>query len=155
MGRESSDQTMTHSSIVLLQERFRQLQRAKEMREEKQMLRLFSEFDRCTSPPSINYNTHNHKQSNLFFQSELLRSVPPKVAAPAIVPSSHITCLSLWPDSHVSDNMKKAHWLDNKSWLPDKSTTSTFYDVHDHDNECDVDTSLHLQDMYACTYTRV
>ncbi|KAK1403150.1 Chlorophyll a/b-binding family protein [Heracleum sosnowskyi] len=141
MGRESSDQTMTHSSLVLLQERFRQLQRVKEMRQEKEMLRLFSESDRCTSPPSINYNTHNHKPSNLFFQSELLRSVPPKVAAPVIVPSSHITCLSLWPD--VSDNTKKAHWIKNKTWLPNKSTT-TFYDVDDHDNECDVDTSLHL-----------
>lgn len=145
MGRESSEQTMTHSSIILLQERFRQLQRVKEMREEKGMLRLFSDSDRCTSPPSINYNTHNHKPSNRFFQSELLHPLPPKVAAPEIAPPSHITCLSLWPHSQVSSNTKKARWLNDKSWLPNKSTTTTFYDVNDHDNEsCDVDTSLHL-----------
>lgn len=143
MGRESSDQTMTHSSIVLLQERFRQLQRVKKMREEKEMLRLFSEADRCTSPPRIKYKTHNHKPQNLFFQSEVLHPLPPKVAAPTIMSSSHITCLSLWPDSHVSDNTKKARWLNDKSWLPNRSTTA-FYDVNEHDNECDVDTSLHL-----------
>lgn len=144
MGRESSDQTMIHSSIVLLQERFRQLQKVKEMREEKEMLRLFSESDRCASPPSMKYNAHHHKPSNLFFQSELFHPLPPKVAAPATPPSSQITCLSLWPDSHVSSNKKKTHCLNNKSWLPNKSTTP-FYDVNDHGNESDdVDTSLHL-----------
>lgn len=144
MGRESSDQTMARSSIVLLQERFRQLQRVKEMREEKEMLKLFSDSDLSTT---INYNTHRYNPSNLFFQSELLRALPPKVAttSPATPPSScHVTCLSLWPEStHVQDNTKKTHCLNNKSWLANKSA-GPFYDVDAHDNECDVDTSLHL-----------
>uniref|UniRef100_A0A803QBX2 Uncharacterized protein n=1 Tax=Cannabis sativa TaxID=3483 RepID=A0A803QBX2_CANSA len=44
--KNCSDGTSHHSSIALLQERFRQLQRAKEMREEKELLRLLSESER-------------------------------------------------------------------------------------------------------------
>lgn len=54
------------SSIALLQERFRQLQRAKEMRKEKEILRLFSE-------PSERTNTNiNSRPTGLFFHSESL-----------------------------------------------------------------------------------
>ncbi|KAL6005160.1 hypothetical protein ACLOJK_005722 [Asimina triloba] len=58
------------SSIALLQERFRQLQRVKEMREEREQLRLFVEPDeigptnRC-EPSSLS--------STLFFHPELIR----------------------------------------------------------------------------------
>ncbi|KAG6404750.1 hypothetical protein SASPL_132326 [Salvia splendens] len=40
MGRQNKDPEIVGSSIVLLQERFKQLQKLKEMREETQMLRL-------------------------------------------------------------------------------------------------------------------
>ncbi|XP_047940757.1 uncharacterized protein LOC125188060 [Salvia hispanica] len=40
MGRQHKDPAIVGSSIVLLQERFKQLQRLKEMREETQNLRL-------------------------------------------------------------------------------------------------------------------
>ena len=138
MGRESSDRTMAHSSIVLLQERFRQLQRVKEIREEKEMLKLFAQSD--TS------NSHIHKpSSHVFFQSELLHPLPQKVAAPTIPPSSHITCLSLWPDSLTT---KRANFdiinTKNLSQLGHDSSSSLFYDVEDHENESSVDTSLHL-----------
>lgn len=39
MGRESGDSIVIQSSIALLQERFKQLQRMKEMREERELLR--------------------------------------------------------------------------------------------------------------------
>lgn len=42
MGRED-DSAVVHSSIALLQERFRQLERAKEMRQEKELLQRVSE----------------------------------------------------------------------------------------------------------------
>lgn len=146
MGREFSDQTAFHSSsIALLQERFRQLQRVKEMREEKEMFRFFPESDRCTNPPSRKYNTPQHKPFTLFnFQSELLLPSSPNVAAQAISTSSQIkTCLSLWPDhsTHVAENViKKSHCLNNKSWF---SNTTPLFVVNDYD-ESDVDTSLHL-----------
>ncbi|KAI3457729.1 hypothetical protein Pfo_014392 [Paulownia fortunei] len=40
MGRQNKDPAVAGSSIVLLQERFKQLQRLKEMREERQLLKL-------------------------------------------------------------------------------------------------------------------
>ncbi|KAL1555417.1 hypothetical protein AAHA92_11159 [Salvia divinorum] len=40
MGRQNKDPAIVDSSIVLLQERFKQLQKLKEIREETQMLRL-------------------------------------------------------------------------------------------------------------------
>ncbi|URD97971.1 hypothetical protein MUK42_30500 [Musa troglodytarum] len=46
MGRQSNDATVRCSSIALLQERFRQLQRIKEMREEKRILRMIAEAER-------------------------------------------------------------------------------------------------------------
>ncbi|KAK2378260.1 hypothetical protein P8452_49770 [Trifolium repens] len=42
MGRQDNDPTMVNSSIALLQERFRQLEKVKERREGKQLLRLLS-----------------------------------------------------------------------------------------------------------------
>ncbi|KAH6781012.1 hypothetical protein C2S52_012249 [Perilla frutescens var. hirtella] len=39
MGRQNKDGAVVGSSIVLLQERFKQLQRLKEMREERQILK--------------------------------------------------------------------------------------------------------------------
>ncbi|KAK6919230.1 hypothetical protein RJ641_015134 [Dillenia turbinata] len=45
MGRQNGDPTVITSSIALLQERFRQLERARERREEKEFLKLFSDSD--------------------------------------------------------------------------------------------------------------
>lgn len=57
MGRQSSDhRTVVGSSIALLQERFRRLERARERREEQDLLKLFSESQPMimfpVSPPS-------------------------------------------------------------------------------------------------------
>ncbi|KAF4394104.1 hypothetical protein F8388_017917 [Cannabis sativa] len=53
--KNCSDGTSHHSSIALLQERFRQLQRAKEMREEKELLRLLSESERSNPTTTKRY----------------------------------------------------------------------------------------------------
>ncbi|GLU17250.1 hypothetical protein SLE2022_336340 [Rubroshorea leprosula] len=42
-GDRQIDPTVVHPSIALLQERFRQLERAKEMRQEEELLRTFPE----------------------------------------------------------------------------------------------------------------
>lgn len=53
MGRQNGDPTMVGSSIALLQERFRQLQKVKERREEKELQKFLSETERVSrSDPS-------------------------------------------------------------------------------------------------------
>lgn len=46
MGRHNSEPTMVGTSIALLQERFRQLQKDKQRREKKELLNLLSESNR-------------------------------------------------------------------------------------------------------------
>lgn len=79
MGRQNKDPAVVGSSIMLLQERFKQLQRLKEMRQETQMLRLMpQEIDRPTSSSSssnetnyqdplslgLNFNSSHHRAMN-------------------------------------------------------------------------------------------
>ncbi|KAL6313799.1 hypothetical protein AAG906_010218 [Vitis piasezkii] len=84
MGRQSSDPIVIHSSIALLQERFRQLQRAKELREERELLRLFSQS------PGVN-PTEFPEPSRSFFQSELI--LPHRSPLPGSPPASP-TCIT-------------------------------------------------------------
>lgn len=94
MGREGGDPSKVSSSIALLQERFRQLQKVREKREEKQLLKLFTESERASSPsvcyePNrlpfqpevIGLNSHQLRQTNL-------RAM--------VIPES----ASLWPNSN-------------------------------------------------------
>ncbi|KAF5741378.1 hypothetical protein HS088_TW10G00375 [Tripterygium wilfordii] len=70
MVRPNGDSTMASSSIALLQERFRELQRVKEDREKKELLRLYSGSD----PPSMHYNQPTklgyHQQEMMFLPSK-------------------------------------------------------------------------------------
>ncbi|KAE8690155.1 Chitin-inducible gibberellin-responsive protein [Hibiscus syriacus] len=75
----SGDPTMVSSSVALLQERFRQLQKVREKREEKELLKLFSEPDhaaesikRCepngllsTFEPEMAFPSRQPKQDSL------------------------------------------------------------------------------------------
>ena len=65
MGRQSNDPTMVSSSIALLQERFRQLEKVKERREEKELLKLFAETERIM--PATHF-----EPSKLSFQPEMI-----------------------------------------------------------------------------------
>ncbi|KAB1221713.1 hypothetical protein CJ030_MR2G019940 [Morella rubra] len=131
MGREEDhDATVIHSSIALLQERFRQLQRVKEMREERELMRMLAE------PKQLNlYPPMQFEPSRLFFHSELI--TPPR--SPPQLP------LSLWPPSqsnHAGYRLSEA-----PSWATDHvpsvlTSLNHFSDISDSDS--DVDTSLHL-----------
>ncbi|GFZ12596.1 hypothetical protein Acr_23g0009810 [Actinidia rufa] len=69
-SRQRSESLVIHSSsIALLQERFRQLQRAKERREERELMRQVSKSHPTHSPTC-------HDPSRLFFNSELI--APPR-----------------------------------------------------------------------------
>ncbi|KAL1372768.1 uncharacterized protein LOC127741490 [Arachis duranensis] len=73
-----------HSSIALLQERFRELQRVKEMREERELLKMMLNSD--------------HQPS----KSPSSPSPPPPLPPPRV-------SLSLWPTSSQDDKKKKTN----------------------------------------------
>lgn len=50
----TSDSTMVSPSIALLQQRFKHLEKVKERREEKELLKLFSETERV-APPTMHF----------------------------------------------------------------------------------------------------
>ncbi|KAF9664394.1 hypothetical protein SADUNF_Sadunf16G0014000 [Salix dunnii] len=134
MGNENNDPIVIQSSIALLQERFRQLQRVKAMREEKELSKVLMESPKQLSP-TMQYEP---AASRLFFHSELIlqpRS-PPRI------------CLSLWPNTQSKQG---SFWCEDTPALMSSSPAKTpsnhglldKFDDHatDHDN---IDTSLHL-----------
>ncbi|KAG6387548.1 hypothetical protein SASPL_152740 [Salvia splendens] len=53
MAKDDADHTSTLSSIALLQERFRQLQRMKELRQERELMRSLSECKTSRESPPV------------------------------------------------------------------------------------------------------
>ncbi|KAB2075217.1 hypothetical protein ERO13_A07G190700v2 [Gossypium hirsutum] len=119
MGRQSGDPTMASSSIALLQERFRQLQKVRQKREAKELLKLFSEPDRAGSTkryePEVHLPYRQPQQDSLTLG---LNSLSKQTDFRAMgIPAS----TSLWTNSE-----------------PTSSSTSKYLE------NSDVDTSLHL-----------
>ncbi|EXB29524.1 hypothetical protein L484_010582 [Morus notabilis] len=167
MGREIHDQThaVVHSSIALLQERFRQLQRVKEVREERELLRILSEHNInnnnnlmnnptmiCEPLRLVFHSDHHHHHHHLIFPQ--IRSSP---SAPQV-------SLSLWPALQCSSSASEDQYycssindqtplLMMKLWPLDTHAPAEFSEASsdkshldsdpDHDYS-DVDTSLHL-----------
>ncbi|XP_014517397.1 uncharacterized protein LOC106774885 [Vigna radiata var. radiata] len=124
MGREESHQpTSFHSSIALLQERFRQLQRVKQMREERELQKMLNQPKQFTSNSTLTY--HN-----------------PQFIMPSTSPP-HVS-LSLWPSSHPNQD----HYATPPTPLSthSQSLQLSWKNVYDSDSAADsgVDTSLHL-----------
>ncbi|KAE8654192.1 putative metal ion binding protein [Hibiscus syriacus] len=120
MGRQS--ELAVHSSIALLQERFRQLQRAKEMRHEREVLWLLFKAEQ------INPTTH-HQAPQSFFHSELiLQPRPPLQGSIYSQTSMHAQHHQVIDTSSLS-NLRPRDTVMHQA--------STF-------NDSDVDTSLHL-----------
>ncbi|XVF03682.1 hypothetical protein REPUB_Repub05bG0014600 [Reevesia pubescens] len=120
MGRQS-DQAV-HSSIALLQERFKQLQRVKEMKE-REALRLLSEAER------INPATPQEALQS-FFHSELILQPRPPL-------QGFLYRESRMQSMHTQHQVIETPILSNSQPRETVMHTSTF-------NNSDVDTSLHL-----------
>ncbi|KAK4369693.1 hypothetical protein RND71_009168 [Anisodus tanguticus] len=117
------------SSIVLLQERFKQLERVKEMRQKKELLKLLSHsYDQYH--PSITMQMHNIDNDH-HHQSVLNNNY--KLFSPQNPESSSQLSLCLWPQLH-SLTLDKSR-VSNTTSL----TKIEFDGLH-----LDVDTSLHL-----------
>lgn len=134
MGRHPTTSTTTnattlHSSIALLQERFRQLQRMKELREEKELMKMFIEAGK--PKPNVQLIDQNEQQPSLFLHPDLLH------------PSKFQHDLS-----HVSSNFDTSLsiglWPCNKpaTTTITSATTTTTNNVRETTSY--VDTSLHL-----------
>ncbi|XWS18081.1 hypothetical protein CRYUN_Cryun32bG0011100 [Craigia yunnanensis] len=138
MGRESiNDPIVNQSSIALLQERFRQLQRMKEMREERELIRKFPEPKQCN--PTLSYD---QPSGLLFFHFLPPRSPPRQVTNFSLCSGSHCKC----PPSTTFRCMEAPHFA---SLLPTLTETppSLHFSLNkfeDSDSDDDVDTSLHL-----------
>ncbi|KAL2666172.1 hypothetical protein GLYMA_02G305500v4 [Glycine max] len=124
MGRQGNDPSPTttvNSSIALLQERFRQLEKVKERREGKQLLKLLS-----SESTSSSQNSQQQQQ--------------PRLVAPHR-PTLHdslslgLNFTSKQGDHHNTINMKSPP---SSNLWPHGASTSRNFDTSD------VDTSLHL-----------
>ncbi|KAH0468234.1 hypothetical protein IEQ34_003267 [Dendrobium chrysotoxum] len=121
MRRQSSEPAVLHSSIALLQERFRQLQRVKEKREEREQIRAINEH--------LHLQQQQQQQPKWFVHPELMH------------PSSHLRntpsfLLSKSNDFNEFQSMEAS--LSLRSWPP----ASVIQSSNGFNEE--VDTSLHL-----------
>lgn len=143
MGRENHDPTIVvHSSIALLQERFRQLERVKEMREERELKKMLNE------PKQFNSNTipsYDYDQSTRLFSSNHELIIPSRSPP-------HVS-LSLWPTtSEVKQqedyftSMKSPVSMNLCTTNYTKNLQASWKNGYDCDSPSDsgVDTSLHL-----------
>lgn len=124
MGRQGSDPIAIHSSIALLQERFRRLQRAKEMRKERELLRVFSQS------PGVN-PTEFSEPSGSFFQSELILTHGPPFLG------------SLSSQPNLQNKHSDLQVIDTPI-LANLRPSENVYQASKNFDDSDVDTSLHL-----------
>uniref|UniRef100_A0A7N2M9I5 Uncharacterized protein n=2 Tax=Quercus lobata TaxID=97700 RepID=A0A7N2M9I5_QUELO len=125
MSRQSNDATMVSSSIALLQERFRQLEKVKERREEKELLNLFAETERIMP-------TTHFEPSKLSFQPQM---TTPNRSTLRDSPSLELNLQTKQADVQA---MKRPTLTD--LWPNGAAMASTSRSFENSD----VDTSLHL-----------
>ncbi|KAL2339262.1 hypothetical protein Fmac_013708 [Flemingia macrophylla] len=130
MRRKIHDPSVVRSSIVLLQERFKQLQRAKEMRKKRELMKMLT-----TEPKHFNSNPTPRQ----FFHPELIM---PSRSPP------HVS-LSLWPTSQRIQEYNKSTIetpIRSIDCTHTQSLQASWKNVYDWDSGSDsgVDTSLHL-----------
>ncbi|KAL5700045.1 hypothetical protein ACHQM5_025544 [Ranunculus cassubicifolius] len=130
MGRQDSDLLVAHSSIALLQERFKQLEKMKEMREQRELLRLFPESAERRSGSAMHYNKPSKGR---YCNPELSLSPAPSLHGSSLPfrqekqrdyeDVKSLLSMNLWPTNANRANSRTSH--------------------HGYDNN-EVDTSLHL-----------
>ncbi|KAJ0980118.1 hypothetical protein J5N97_008373 [Dioscorea zingiberensis] len=127
MGRQTKDPTVLHSSIALLQERFRELQRVKAMREERELLRVFAD----TEAEAVILDDARYKKPAWFIHPELMRPSRPLQAYPST------TQLKPHADSMDSQTFNTSLSIGLGSGQLIKHSSESFIDT-------EVDTTLHL-----------
>uniref|UniRef100_A0A7N0RCB9 Uncharacterized protein n=1 Tax=Kalanchoe fedtschenkoi TaxID=63787 RepID=A0A7N0RCB9_KALFE len=120
MGDRTSESASSSSSIALLQERFKKLQRAREVRKERELLKVLAESAR------VNRSVSHDPSSGSSFSSEYHHS-------------------SL-PAQYFAQNHKPDHLQVNRNspTYTNAGTSLTQVCGDDDDEGSNVDTSLHL-----------
>ncbi|KAF7840535.1 uncharacterized protein G2W53_002833 [Senna tora] len=145
MGRrESHEATMVHSSIALLQERFRELQRVKEMREERQILQILTQqqpssqiFSSNHHFPNKTHHHHHHHHHEFIIPSSSSRSPPPPQVSLTLWPQSQDT-----QDDQYTRRRLQSPLISSMNSSNYSNHTQSFKDSEYSDSG--VDTSLHL-----------
>ncbi|KAM1108752.1 hypothetical protein ACFX13_005453 [Malus domestica] len=150
MDRESHETTVVHSSIALLQERFRELQRVKAIREEKETSRMLA-LSTDSEPKQFTAMDRNPTMQNQQARSKLFFHFDHIVHGRGTSASGG--SLSLWPtlqSKHVDRPHRKTETLLLINLWPTftdttslKTCSNKFEDL-DPNSGSDVDTSLHL-----------
>ncbi|KAJ8770447.1 hypothetical protein K2173_017938 [Erythroxylum novogranatense] len=141
MGREVSNGSVNviPSSIALLQERFRQLQKVKRMREERELLKMLGK------EPKNMYVQAKRRESagtRSLFQPELMIIQQP-------VSPPHVS-LSLWPTLELPSKQTGLQFVESPTMVgssPPKMAadkTNRHCDKLDDPVSDEIDTSLHL-----------
>ncbi|KAK9935876.1 hypothetical protein M0R45_012750 [Rubus argutus] len=152
MDRESHDaSTVLHSSISLLQERFKQLQRVKAMRAEREVQRDF-----ITKSMRMDLNMRYEEPAILFLQPQPDHFVLAHGRGFGSLLSQVSLSLSLWPTLQSQHEAENYIHRGTDTQLPinfwptvasSPSSDTSSYRFEDSDTDCDsddVDTSLHL-----------
>ncbi|KAK7348364.1 hypothetical protein VNO80_22917 [Phaseolus coccineus] len=134
MRRKVNEPTAVRSSIVLLQERFRQLQKVKEMRKKRELLKMLT-----IEPKHFNSNPTTRQ----FFYPELMipsRSPPHVSLSPLPTPQ----CMLEYNKSTIETPVSKN--TGSMDCTHTQSLQASWKNVYDWDSSSDsgVDTSLHL-----------
>ncbi|KAK7387686.1 hypothetical protein VNO78_22476 [Psophocarpus tetragonolobus] len=140
MRRKIHDPIGVRSSIVLLQERFRQLQRVKEMRKKRELLKMLA-----TDPKHFNSNSTTRQ----FLDPELM--IPSRL-------HPHVS-LSLWPASQCmqeynistieTPGSKNIRFIDCTHRHSLQASWKNAYDWNSgSESDSGVDTSLHLSSRF-------
>lgn len=128
MGRRENN----NSSIALLQERFRELQRVKEMRKERQIMKNITQPTQFYS----NYPNNNPELIIPSSSSSQLQVQPPQVS------------LTLWPQSQAPQDHHFSRSLQTQTSMNTSNcsthTQSLNYEFDSEFSDSGVDTSLHL-----------
>ncbi|KAK8350015.1 hypothetical protein V6Z11_A06G183300 [Gossypium hirsutum] len=139
MGRESmNDPIVTQSSIALLQERFMQFERMKEMREERELLRKLAEPKQCNNP------TCYEPSGLLFFH---LLTTPRPRSPPSPPPRQVPNMSSLWSGLQSRGKETPLFGLLPTTTVTGKPSPTLHVSLNksqDSDYNDDIDTSLHL-----------
>ncbi|KDO78495.1 hypothetical protein CISIN_1g031878mg [Citrus sinensis] len=151
MGRQSNDPIVTQSSIALLQERFRQLQRVKEMREERELHLHKMVVEPKLFSPAMQYDCYE-TSSRLFFHFLPTRTSTssPQVSLSLRSYSQSKQQVQVHDDYFQIQSMETTPLLPTSETVPAAAAAAPpslhasakkFGTPNHHD---DVDTSLHL-----------
>ncbi|KAG9147395.1 hypothetical protein Leryth_019649 [Lithospermum erythrorhizon] len=118
-----SDQTTINSSISLLQNRFKKLERMKIIRQERELMRMIlqqSEGKYCHHQSKFLHHYYHHKKQNYKPKVQLITHQP-KIVEQKHMPSIQLS-LSLWPET---EKKQPGFHLLNVDSLPSQSPPMT------------------------------